>query len=350
MRDRFWVGLTGLAITLGVSALSAQVRAQVRAEHAAPAPLARAEIAATVERVAALAETRYVIPETGARYAAALRAHAAAGRYAALTDRRALAERLTADLQAVAPDGHLRVVLPTAAPSPGTSQTWRQEIAPGIIEARWLGGGTALIAFRSFSDRPDATTALKRFLADHRDARALIIDCRDNRGGSFDALGILGDALFDRERPLLAMDLAEPVTTRFGMPFPIGPELRPTAGPAGLTRVVHWAVPARAAAPLGKVPVYLLTSRRTFSAAEHLTMALKVTGRATLVGETTGGGNHFGGTEPVGAGLEMFVPAGRTSDLETGRDWEGVGVEPDIRVPADQALDAALRHMAKAAS
>jgi C-terminal processing protease CtpA/Prc len=92
--------------------------------------------------------------------------------------------------------------------------------------------------------------------------------------------------------------------------------------------------------------VFYLTSSRTFSAAEHLAFAFKRTGRAVLVGERTGGGNHFGGWESLGDGLAAFIPIGRTCDPVTGADWEGVGVAPDVAVPAVRALDEALRRAA----
>ena len=82
-------------------------------------------------------------------------------------------------------------------------------------------------------------------------------------------------------------------------------------------------------------------------------LALKRTHRATLIGERTAGANHFGGIEPIGAGLAAFIPVGRTYDPDTGKDWEGTGIVPDVEVPADAALDRALaleRERAGAAS
>ena len=70
---------------------------------------------------------------------------------------------------------------------------------------------------------------------------------------------------------------------------------------------------------------------------------MKVTDRATLVGNTTRGAGHFGGLRPFADGaLEVFLPVGRTFDPATGWDWEGTGIEPDVDVPAEQALQAAL--------
>jgi C-terminal processing protease CtpA/Prc len=62
-----------------------------------------------------------------------------------------------------------------------------------------------------------------------------------------------------------------------------------------------------------------------------------------LVGEATGGGAHFGGMAPMGTGCAAFIPVGRTFDPDTGESWEGTGVKPDVAVPADKALDEALK-------
>lgn len=323
-----------------------------QARAAEPAAVQPVPNAAVVEKVATLVEERYVIPAIGRRYAATLRANLKAGRYDEIADPAALADRITADLQAVAPDGHLRVRVPRAqVPSPtiapgAATPPPAKEVAPGIREARWIAPGIAYIAFERFSDDPAATVALTDFLRTHRDARALVIDARDHHGGSFPMLGILGDRLFAKPRHLVDMDVAKKVVEQYGVPFPECPELRQVAAPAGLVRYEHWSVPATDGGTLFDVPVYYLTSHRTFSAAEHMAMVLKSSGRATLIGEATGGGNHFGGTEDVGGGLEMFVPIGRTTDPRTGADWEGHGVAPDVAVPADAALDTALKLIA----
>jgi len=94
------------------------------------------------------------------------------------------------------------------------------------------------------------------------------------------------------------------------------------------------------------VPIFILTSGRTFSAAEEFTYNLKNMERATIVGETTGGGAHPVNGRNFDFGtftITMSVPYGRAVNPTTGTNWEGVGVVPDIAVPADQALDKALQ-------
>ncbi|MCA1614166.1 MAG: peptidase, partial [Acidobacteria bacterium] len=87
--------------------------------------------------------------------------------------------------------------------------------------------------------------------------------------------------------------------------------------------------------------VYVLTSNRTFSGAEEFSYNLKNLKRATIVGETTGGGAHPGGGHRVGEHFMMFVPTGRAISPITKTNWEGTGVKPDIEVPAEQALTVA---------
>ena len=86
------------------------------------------------------------------------------------------------------------------------------------------------------------------------------------------------------------------------------------------------------------IDVYVLTSQRTFSAAEEFTYNLKNLERATIVGETTGGGAHPGGTQIASDRFTVWVPSGRAINPITNTNWEGTGVEPDVKVEAEKAL------------
>jgi hypothetical protein len=87
--------------------------------------------------------------------------------------------------------------------------------------------------------------------------------------------------------------------------------------------------------------VFVLTSSSTFSAAEEFSYNLKNLERATLIGETTGGGAHPGGTINAGEGFMLWTPTGRAINPITNTNWEGTGVKPHIEVPADEALEVA---------
>jgi C-terminal processing protease CtpA/Prc len=86
----------------------------------------------------------------------------------------------------------------------------------------------------------------------------------------------------------------------------------------------------------------VLTSKRTFSGGEEFAYALQSLHRATIVGETTGGGANPGRGFPLPYNLTVFVPTGRAINPITKTNWEGVGVKPDVAVDADRALDVAL--------
>jgi C-terminal processing protease CtpA/Prc len=138
--------------------------------------------------------------------------------------------------------------------------------------------------------------------------------------------------------------MVEAIARTRGNPFDGDAFVRPSPGaPAGIARSEHYVVPQKDEARLFNAKVFYLVSGRTASAAEHLALAFRHTRRATLIGETTAGANHFGGFEPLGAGLAVFLPVGRTIDPDTGKDWEGVGIAPDVLVAPPLALEEALR-------
>jgi C-terminal processing protease CtpA/Prc len=84
--------------------------------------------------------------------------------------------------------------------------------------------------------------------------------------------------------------------------------------------------------------VYVLTSGRTFSGAEEFANKLKTLKRATIVGETTGGGANPGGGNRLSEHFFAFIPTGRAVNPYTKTNWEGTGVEPDVKTSADAAL------------
>jgi hypothetical protein len=292
-----------------------------------------------VETLAALLERNYVLPETGGAYAAMLRRNAPV--YASIADRRELARRLTDDLHAVARDGHLRVI--SGAPAPGSGPARRPGgRLPPVQDARWAAPGVAAIRVNEFPGSPDSIAGVGAFMRDYAGAHALILDARTFPGGGMAEMDVMLPYLFSRETVVAAMDLRRSVFEERGLPFE-SPSLRETAGPPGVYRRVHVVRPHRDERRWFDAKVFYLTSSRTASAAEHLALALKRTHRALLIGAVTAGANHFGGFEYLGDGMAAFVPVGRTIDPDTGADWEGVGIAPDIVCAPEDALDEAMR-------
>jgi hypothetical protein len=313
------------------------------AETAAAVPFVKADAEAAVRDLAAAVEQDYVFPDIGKKYAAFLRANLAAGKYASFASAEAFARKVTEDLRGFHKDGHLRleVIRPDAS---GKRQMSGPPTGNDVTRAGWLAPGVAYIDFDGFPGNEATLAKVRDFLAAHRDAKTLIIDARHNGGGGLAEMNLIFAQIFAKPTTLVTMDIRSAVEAKHGAPFPADdPLMRKIQGPDTINRREHLVMPAAQQGALKDAKVYLLTSRRTFSAAEHLSLSLKRTRRATLVGEATGGGAHFGGMAPMGKGYAAFIPVGRTFDPDTGESWEGTGVQPDVAVPADKALDEALK-------
>jgi hypothetical protein len=341
----FLAGLSALLLALPVAAQVAAPTARPAAAAEAPnRPFERAEAAKIVAELATQLEENFVFPEVGKAYSARLRAQLAAGAYDDFPDGRAFAKAVTDDLQAVHKDKHLKLHVVPQGETQGAGQDSRRLAPPtnAISRSGWLAPKVAYVRFDGFPGSDETLAALGQFLAVHKGATTLIIDARSHPGGGLAEMDLMFPQMFAKPTTLVTMDTRVAVDERGGSPLQEDASLRKISGPDGVVRREHFVVPAAGGA-FSKAKVYLLTSGRTASAGEHLALSLKRTGRATLVGETTRGAGHYGGMVPVGDGYAAFIPVGRTFDPDTGLGWEGTGVAPHVAVPADKALDEALR-------
>lgn len=318
MMDRRLVLATGLALASVTSTLPDAARAQ---DNGA--------VVADVRRIIA---DNYVVREKRAPLDAALAAAQAAGRYDGI-DAATLSERVTADLAAVANDGHLGLrFAPTEAAGMTAPQADDDESDPfmdeqarrtnhGITDLRVLDANIRYINYRGFMwsgrNGRDSAAVVDRAAAFLRDGDAIIIDLRDNGGGDPRAVRHLASYFVPPKTRLITFHLR-------------------SAPP----EVVHSAAKVAGGRIQGK-PVYVLTSRRSFSAAEEFASHARYFGFATLVGGTTGGGAYRNALYPVARQYILSVSIGRP-ELSDGSNWEGKGVEPKIAVSPDLALDAAL--------
>lgn len=345
--------MTRLAIALRSLLVAAALGTTVGAcaEESPAAPAATAAIPATTGRVVAarlaeMMQVRYVYPDIGARYAGALRAHADAGEYDALTGE-ALAKRLLADLEATHEDAHLNVMpdpQPSAEPPPGEQANeldYVQRDRPDMEAPQWIAPGIAFVRYNLFPSSPAQIEATAKFLDEYGGAEAIVFDLRAHRGGALGEIDTIVGRLVSEPTRLLTMATRKSLVELMGMPPADDPRMRLVEGDPEFISLEHWALPEAGKPRIG-ARIYLLTSRRTASAAEHFALAMKAAGLATLVGEPTMGANHFGGLEQVAEGLSAFIPVGRTFDPKTGQDWERTGVAPDIAVPAEDALAVVL--------
>jgi len=332
--------LLAASLPIGVS-LAAQSPATATASASPDSlPLEAGEGRAVAAKLGDELIKSFVFRDQAEAYAAMLRSNAAAGRYDSGT-RGALTKLLTDDLQAVHKDGHLHVQLADDGPGQGGGGGGGAKGFPPLIQAaKTIAPGIGYIRFSAFFGTDEEIAGVRKWLAENKDDKVLIFDLRNHHGGGLDEQDAIFSYLFGEKTSLVKMAMAKDVYADHGSPVQPGPTL--VFAPEGeLMVATHSAVPGEDT-PLRKAKVYLLVSNRTASAAEHFSLALKSTGRATLIGEDTAGANHFGGGQDITDHFGVWMPIGRTYDIKTGKDWEGAGIAPDIAVDPKQALVVAL--------
>ncbi|MET0591800.1 MAG: S41 family peptidase [Polyangiaceae bacterium] len=246
--------------------------------------------------------------------------------YDAIASRIALARALTADVQRLTHDKHLRVEVGCGkagrpaqeAPSPAGSTADKRRV---FGSTKRLDGNVAYIDIATFGIQRDAARdEIRETMESAADAAAIIFDVRHNGGGEPETVALVTSYVFGTE-PVHLNSLYWRISDRtedfFTDPKVAGAKFGPTK------------------------PIFVLTSTRTFSAAEEFTYNLQTQKRATIVGETTGGGAHPGDFVSLPQGFMAFVPNGRAINPITKTNWEGTGVKPDVAAPAEKALETA---------
>jgi C-terminal processing protease CtpA/Prc len=313
--------------------------------------LSQAEIRAAADDLAAKMEASYVFPDIARQYAERVRAQAASGAYDALNQPGDLAAAFDSDLRHVHVDAHLRVSLNEREALPEGQLVRRMPGEQAFGEERWLGDGVAYLRINLLPDDEASQQRMAAIMDQYADARALILDLRTCRGGSLEVMDVLFSRLFAAPTRLLNMDTRTGAAPELEDDFAADPaHLRRESAPEGITRAVHWAVPTAPVNSLADAQVYVLTDF-TASACEHLSLALRTTGRATLVGATTRGAGHYGGERTFGEDrFVVWLPVGRTYVAATDWDWEGHGIEPDRAVEPAEAPNSVLAELGVAQS
>lgn len=287
-----------------------------------------------VKGVGKLMTDHYIFPETAKKMEDHLNQQLKDGKYDSINDVDELARVLTEDLRSISKDKHIRVnYSPEAVKSIRASESKSEEERErerkehldreiqrnfGFQKLEILEGNIGYLDLTGFSGLHEAAetiVAAMNFLAN---SNAVIIDLRNNGGGSPFTIQIISSYFLREYTHLNSFEWRGDDTIK-----------------------QFWTLPYVPGKKMYDTDLYILTSNHTFSAAEEFTYNLKNLMRATIVGETTGGGAHPGGSQIVNDYFTVWVPRGRAINPITKTNWEGKGIEPDISVPKEKALDKA---------
>ena len=295
------------------------------AAMAASMMLTPADQARIADRTATMLEERYVDPKIGKATARVLRIT----RWQESREGPAFADQLTELLRNTAKDGHLSVEFSAKPIEPDGGL---DEFAAGEIERYYgahinhgfekierLEGNVMLLDLRVFPPPAMAGEVMAAAMTLVAQGDALIIDLRRNKGG-METANLLMSYLLPPRTPLSAIYDRPSNTTK--------PET-----------TAAW-VPGRRFGT--DKPVYILTSKRTFSAGEAVAYDLQAAKRAVIVGEVTGGGANPFEFRRIDDHFALSLPEQRSVNPITGTNWQNVGVKPDVPVEADRALETAL--------
>ena len=327
-------------LTLAISVVSVVLgHAPAGAQFAMPSPdqpdmhIDAAMRAATVDTLADAIERLYVFPDVAKKTAAAIRAKLKKGGYDGLDSAQALADSLTSDLHAIGKDRHFRVgywhreIPPDAFTEHGPSADERARAAlqarrlnHGFERVQRLTGNVGYLDLRAFEGSPEGGALATAAMTLLGGSDALIIDLRRNGGGDPNMIVLMLSWLFPADERVHVNDFY----------------LR-----KGNRTEEYWTLTTIPGPRYAGKDVYVLTSRRTGSAAEEFAYDIKNLKRGTLIGETTAGAANPGEIVRINSHFAAFISNGRAVNPITKTNWEGVGVEPDVKTSADDAFKTA---------
>jgi hypothetical protein len=290
-------------------------------------PVERTQI---LKDLPAALEGHYVFLDKAKAMTADLRAREQRGEYAQITSAQALAKKLTTDLRSVTNDKHLSVRY-SAQPFPPQAMLDSEEPSPqdleferrtnfGIERAQRMDFNLGYLDLRGFIPPARSAAKLAAAMTLLSDTDALVIDLRNNGGGDPATVALLASYFFDQRTHLNDIyDRPKDATTEY------------------------WTADTLAGTKYGgSKKVYVLVSHDTFSGGEDFPYTLQALKRATIIGETTGGGAHPVMAQLLNDHFAAMVPSARSINPITKTNWEGVGVKPDMAIDREKALDKAM--------
>ena len=282
-----------------------------------------------IDGTSAIVTKYYVDAEVAQKMAIALRDHETNGDDNEATDGPTFADLLTSQMRDVSQDKYVAVIYSVVKTSENSPVPTAEEVARytkdmkqnncTLEKVAMLPHNIGHLKFNSFPDASICRQTAAAAMATLNHADAIIFDLRDNAGGYANMVALIATYLFDRPTHLNDFyDRSRNSTEE------------------------SWTLPPVPGNRLADKPAFVLTSSTTFSAAEGFSYDLKMLKRATLVGETTSGRGHMGAPHRIDDHFTILVPSMKVINPISKTNWEGTGVEPDVKVKAADALRTAI--------
>jgi len=290
-----------------------------------------------IDTVVSCYERNYVFPDVARQMSEYLYKRFESGDYSEIGSEEAFVDSLTVDMRSISKDDHIRIYYrpDEYSKSDGSEEMndegWETSLAQqeyfnfDFVKVERLLGNIGYLRFNQFRDADQAgatAIAALNFLAY---CDALIIDLRTNGGGDPSMIQLISSYFFDEPRHLNSFYIRRSDSTQ-----------------------EFWTHADVKGPRMSDVEIFVIISKHTFSAAEEFAYNLKHMGRATLIGQVTGGGAHHSEFHKIEhLNIEIKVPYAMAVNPITGANWEQVGVIPHIEASYSESYDIAYLEAAK---
>ena len=272
----------------------------------------------------------YIDLEIAKKMTSELNANLKSSRYKSISSADEFSKVVTNDLQKISHDLHLKLnfepkrIAQSKRTMPEEMKMKMEkmmalkmaEINYGFTEVKILNGNIGYLNLRMFADidlAREAATAAMNFLSN---TKAILIDLRTNGGGVPSMMQLLS-SYFTGADPVVLSDFYERKTD-------------------SKTQLLTF--PNIDGKRMTNTPLYILTSKNTFSAAEAFTYSLKHLDKAIVVGEVTKGGANRTKRINLDDNFSVSMPYIQAIHPVTKSNWEGTGVQPTIKTTEKEAF------------
>ncbi|NHN24059.1 S41 family peptidase [Flavobacterium jejuense] len=290
-----------------------------------------------IQKLAQLMNDFYVFPEVAKLTEEHLKTQMLEGYFDEFKNNETFAAALTKSVQAINKDKHMRIRSNQSyTTSEKPQQSMIEEHIAGIDRSRQsnagfktvkiLEGNVGYLDLRGFAGMETGKDIADAYMKLMSRTDAIIIDLSKNGGGSPRMVQYLCSYFFNKKLLLNSLYWRE-----------------------GNTTEEFWTLDEVGGHKRENVPLFIITSERTFSGAEEFSYNMQTQKRATLVGQTTGGGANPGNSIRINDNLSVFIPKGKAINPVTKTNWEGVGVIPEVATSLEDSYEKTLNFAQKAA-